>query len=448
MNIQPFEHGTLFIQPNKHYRLEIPENKVLAERPEELKDLQGDFPFYFPLIEISKESGRFVFCYEVEDGYKPLIDAKRYSTVMRLALMNELLDLDPLHLFKEHVLIHPRNIFFKDLKSLKFLYRANRWLPYENHADKLGQYKILILSMFSRFSYEKYRREKGSLLKKEEDEFLFRIENSRSLAELKELIEKRLHQEETEHFFAWENEKQKVRKQKGIFLGATAGICGMALVFALILQQSAVDKVQSAYASELKKAEGESHYYRLLSQEKYDEALKLLRRNGGSKKELANVYFEKGDYQKAIDTDDAFIRPAVEALHRSKQQEQIMGLEAESDYLEIEKKIIAYDYSSLMSKQAFSTDKGQLLRMGKAFVEHGDLQDAKSLNDRLQNKELAFIIRRKELENRIAALEKEIKEINEKSGLKKEEKKKEIRPKNIELTKIKAEMEKIQKETG
>ncbi|TCN18448.1 type VII secretion protein EssB/YukC [Mesobacillus foraminis] len=448
MKIQLFEHGTLFIEPNKHYRLEIPENKVLAERVEELKDLQGDFPSFFPLHEINKENGRFVFRYEVEEGYKPLTDAKGYSTVMRLALIHGLLDLDPLDHFREHVLIHPRNIFFKDLKSLKFLYRANRWLPSEHHLDKLEQYKVLILSMFSRFSFEKYKREKGSLLRKEEDEFLFRIENACNLGELKDLIEKRLYQEETEHFLTWEEEKRKIRKQKGLLFGTTAGICGVAFAFGLILQQSAVDKVQSAYASELKKAEGESHYYRLLSEEKYDEALLLLKKNGGTKEEVANIFLEKGEYQEAIDTDQSFIKPAVEALYRSNQQEQIMGLESDSDYLEIEKEIIAYDYSSLLSKQAFSTDKGQLLRMGKAFAEHGDLQDAKSLNNRLKDKELADMIRKKELENRFTAIQEEIKEINEKKGLKQEQKRKEIKPKQVELTKIRDEIKKIEKETG
>lgn len=448
MKIQLFEHGTLLIQSNKLYRLEIPENKVLAEQPEELKDLQKDSPNFFSLKSINKENGRFVLCYEVEEGYKPMVDTKEYSTVMRLALIHELLGMDPLYQFKEHVLIHPRNIFFKDIKTIKFLYRSNRWLPHGDHIDKLDQYKILILSMFSRFSYEKYKREKGSLLKKEKDEFLFRIENAHTLEELKNLIGMRLHKEETEHFFGWENEKQKIRKQKSILMGVTAGICGIVFAFAFFLQQAEVDQVQSAYATELKKAEDESQYYRLLSQEKYDEAFSLLKRNGGSKKEMANVYMEMGEYQKAIDVDEAFIKPAVEALYQANRQEEIMELEAGSNYLEIEKRIIDYDYSMLLSNQAFSTDNDQLVRIGKAFAEHGDLADAKSLNERLGDEELASLIRKKELETRIAAIEEQIKEINEKKGLKEEEKKKEIKPKNTELTKIKAEIKKIENETG
>ncbi|MDQ7861001.1 hypothetical protein RCO48_08185 [Peribacillus frigoritolerans] len=55
------------------------------------------------------------------------------------------------------------------------------------------------------------------------------------------------------------------------------------------------------------------------------------------KKEFANLYFEKGEYQKAIEADDNLIKPSVEALYKANKKEEILGLDAESDYLDIEK---------------------------------------------------------------------------------------------------------------
>ncbi|MDQ7861003.1 hypothetical protein RCO48_08195 [Peribacillus frigoritolerans] len=87
-------------------------------------------------------------------------------------------------------------------------------MPFEGHIEKLEQYKILTLSMFSRFSYEKYKREKENLLKKEKDEFFFRIENAGSVEDLKELIASKLQVEETLHFFRIRSGKTKKSKSK------------------------------------------------------------------------------------------------------------------------------------------------------------------------------------------------------------------------------------------
>ncbi|KRF64373.1 hypothetical protein ASG99_21320 [Bacillus sp. Soil768D1] len=448
MKIQLFELGTLFILKNRHYRLNIATNQVLAERVEDLAELQEEHPYFFTLKDIKKENDRLILGYVLDEGYQPLQIAKSYSTVLRLALLNQLLELDPLHNFNGKVLIHPRNIFFKDMKRLKFLYRSNQWLPFEGHIEKLEQYKILTLSMFSRFSYEKYKREKENLLKKEKDEFFFRIENAGSVEDLKELIASKLQEEETLHFFGLEAEKQKIKKQKRILTGISIGISAAVFTLALFLQQIAVKEAETVYATELEKAEQKSTFYKLVSEDKYDDALSLLKKTGGSKKEFANLHFEKGEYQKAIEADDNLIKPSVEALYKANKKEEILGLEAESDYLDIEKKIVSYDYSVLLSMQAFTKDKDQQLRIGQAFAEHGDLTDANDLNKRLKNKELTVTIRKKELQNQVTHLEEQIKNLKKKKGGKSKDIKEQLDPKNKELTTYKTELDKLDKKLG
>lgn len=448
VKIQLFEYGTLFITKDKHYRIEIAASKVLAERAEDLKDLKEESPYFFNLKEIKKERDRFVLDYEIENEYQPLFTSKKYSKVFRLALLNELLELDPLNTFKEKALIHPRNIFFKDLKTLKILYRSNQWLPYEDHLEPLEQYKILILSMFSRFTYEKYKREKENLLKKEKDDFFFYVENAESVNDLKELIAKKLYQEETQHFFDLENEKRKVKRQKWIWAGICIGICVISFGLSLILQQVATNKVQTVYAKELEKTQQESKFYKLLSEDKFDEAIKLLKETEGSEEEIATLYFDKREYQKAIDLDKNLIKPTIEELYKADKKDVILELRADSNYLDIEKKIISYDYSFLLSEQAFTEDESQLLRMGRAFVENGDLTDAKDINNRLKNKKLEFTIKKKELENKIAEIELQIKEINGQKEIEQEDKKKQIDLKNKALIELKKELETVNKELG
>ena len=38
--------------------------------------------------------------------------------------------------------LDPRNIFFKDMKKIKFLYRSNQWLPHEDHLVKWNSTKF------------------------------------------------------------------------------------------------------------------------------------------------------------------------------------------------------------------------------------------------------------------------------------------------------------------
>jgi hypothetical protein len=49
MKIQLFEHGTLFIDQNRRVRMEIATNKVLAECPEDVADLQEPSDYFFIL---------------------------------------------------------------------------------------------------------------------------------------------------------------------------------------------------------------------------------------------------------------------------------------------------------------------------------------------------------------------------------------------------------------
>lgn len=448
MKIQLFEHGTLFINKNTHYRLEIPENQVLAERDTDLKDLKEDSPYFFDLKEAKKEGDRVALEYEVEDEYQPLLKSKNYSRVLRLALLNELLEIDPLNRFEHKVLIHPRNIFFKDLKTIKFLYRSNQWLPYENHLEPLYQYKILTLSMFSRFSYEKYKREKEKLLNKEKDEFFFIVENTESVEDLKGFIAKTLHKEETEHFFNVEKEKQKAKKQKRIWIGACVGVCAIVFASSLVLQQTAASKVSTAYAEELKKAEQETQFYKLLSEDNFTEAIKYLKENGGTDKQIAKLYFDKGEYQEAIDMDKSLIKPSVEALYKDNKQDKILELKSESNYLELEKKIVSYDHGVLLSSASFVKDKDQLLRIGKAFAEHGNIPDAQEVNKKLNNPVLKAMIKKKEIDSKIAVLQQQITDLNEAKNISPEEKQKQLDLKNKEQEELKKELEKVNEELG
>ena len=53
------------------------------------------------------------------------------------------------------------------------------------------------------------------------------------------------------------------------------------------------------------------------------------------------------------------------------------------DELKIEKAIVSYDSETLASQLSFEENKDVLLRMGQAFLENNDMQDAQSVQTKL-----------------------------------------------------------------
>ena len=160
MKILLIDDLTAYSKGNE-YVIHINDNKVLAENINELEGLKKDNKYCFPLTSVEHEGQKYILKYSTEEGYKPIIRAKNYSKVLRLSLLERILDINPLEKFEDKVLLHPQNIFFKDLKTIKFMYRSNKLIPYSHNYTELEQYKLISMSMLSEFSFEKFKINKN-----------------------------------------------------------------------------------------------------------------------------------------------------------------------------------------------------------------------------------------------------------------------------------------------
>ena len=191
MKITLMEDATLYINKNTQYKVELGNNIVLFENDSELEDLKKKSKYFFTLKKVTHENEKCILNYEIEEGYQSFFKAKKYSKVIRLSLLERVLELDPLSNLNEKVLLHPQNIYFKDLKTIKFLYRSNRFLPSVKNLAVIDQYKLLVLSILSKYSYEQFKIKKIELLEKEKNDFLNKIENANTITEIHELINNR-----------------------------------------------------------------------------------------------------------------------------------------------------------------------------------------------------------------------------------------------------------------
>jgi len=394
------EDATLYIDKNNQAKIELGNKLVLFENDSELEEFKEKSADFFPLLEVNHVNKKCILHYEIEEGYHSFFEAKGYSKVIRLSLLERVLEIDPLSVYQEKVLLHPRNIYFKDLKTIKFLYRSNQFLPSVN-LSAIDQYKLLILSMLSEYSYEQFKIKKIELLAKENNNFLDIIQNANTILELKELMRGKLFKEETEFFQNLEEENKKnIRKIRQTRLIA-CGVIGIVIAVAIMVSRIQINNDRIVADKQIKNATTIAQAYEFLAKGETEKGLVTLKETNPSDPTLAEAYNLSKQYDNAINTDSDYAKIVVTKLYETKEESKIVGLKTANKYIEIEKNIVGYDRNSLLVDKEFIQDKEQLARVAYAFLNNKDIATAKDINTRLNNQPLQQAIQ--EAEKAVAA---------------------------------------------
>ena len=388
MKITLMEDATLYLKANNQCKIEFGDKIVLFENDLELEELKKESPYFFTLKDVTHENKKCVLNYEIEEGYESFFKAKKYSEVIRLSILERVLELDPLSKFNEKVLLHPRNIYFKDFKTIKFLYRSNQFLPNVKNLSEIDQYKLLILSMLSKYSYEKFKVKKMELLEKENNDFLNVIENAKTILELHELLIKKLFVDETSFFKKLEegNKKKKINKiQSKLIVG---GVFTVIIVIGIIANAVQIKNYKIVAAEQIKSANNSQQAYECLARGDSDIGIKKLVATNPSKNELAEAYFISAKYDDAININQDYAKKVVLKLYADKKEEEILDFKTKNKYIEVEKDIVGFDRNALLLDKEIVTDKEQLLRMATSFLANDDIADAQGINNKLNDAQL------------------------------------------------------------
>ena len=389
MKITLMEDATLYIdKKNNQAKVELGNNLVLFESDSELEDLKNKSKDFFELNETIYENKKCVLKYKIEEGYQSFFEAKKYSKVIRLSLLERVLELNPLNNLNEKVLLHPRNIYFKDLKTIKFLYRSNKFLPNVKFISVIDQYKLLILSMLSNYSYEQLKIKKQILLDKEKNEFLNIIESAESISKLNELIKERLFLDETLFFKNLEENKKKINIHKIQTIFIACGLSCTILVIAIITSMIQIKDYRIVADKQIINANTSVLAYALLARGETDKGIEKLKETNPGDAKLAEAYFISKQYDNAINIDSDYAKIVVTKLYENKEENKLLGFKTDNKYIEVEKHILSYDRNSLIIDKEFLQDKEQLVRVGYAFLKNHDIAIAKEINIKLNNEPL------------------------------------------------------------
>lgn len=111
---------------------------------------------------------------------------------------------------------------------------------------------------------------------------------------------------------------------------------------------------------------------------------------GYSKNKKAMTYLNLNKYQEALNTDPSLLLKIVKKAYKNDDTKDILEWQTPSsassktsDQLKLEKAIINYDVDTLTGQLSFEQNGDVLLRMGKAFNDHDDTQDASTAQTKL-----------------------------------------------------------------
>lgn len=383
--ITMMDNLTLYIN-KREYKLEIDEKFAKVTSLDEIEDLENPLTGFFDIESISRQNNKIYLVYNLPEGYEPLEKAKKYVPVIKLQLIKNLLDIDPLLESDGMTYLDLNNIFFKNFNDIKILYRSNGFLPYHNGLSLLEQYKLFVLGFFSdKHTYKRFIVNKDNLLRKENNEFMFAVNATTSIADLKTLIDRELEKEQSS--FYEKVQFQETSRKKGfkrkIYLGSISVLL-LILLFAGGLKQIQKN-VAADFKDQLAASKAENELTLAVAGGETEKAIKLMQEKGDDSSTIANMLLKAGKYDEAISYDKEIEKKVVSHLYKTGQKEKILELKSKSDFINFEKQIVDFNIDNLINQASLIEDKDTLKRLALAFIDHKNFENAKEVLERLKN---------------------------------------------------------------
>ncbi|AND46328.1 TPA: hypothetical protein OYE32_002641 [Staphylococcus aureus] len=421
MKIRNFNEGTLV---GKHNHLEYIINVDLchiSDIDEIRYDLTEPNELFFEVKDLQKEGDYFHIIYNTDDEYNSFLSAKKESKALKLSLMDYVLKVNPL---KDNITVmHPANLFFKDIEDIKIGFRGHEYLP-KPKINNLEQYKLLIMSTLSQYTFDKYYRNKFEVLSKEKDDFFHKVNNAETFEKLKDIVRKELNRVQTEYLLNEEKRNRETRKK--YIRNLVLGFIGIAIVISLISFMIVNGKQQEldSKIAQADKQEQRSKVYENLYNGNVDQAVKGMKNDDSfNKEDIEKTLKKEKKYEELIELSSKNTPYVIEQLYKEGKKNKIRELAfnfENNDTLSLEKKILDKD-GTAFSVGSTGNYEEQNKRLALASAEEGYVETAEDINKKLKDDEVEEEINKAKI--------KQLKE--EKDNTKDKDKKKEIQ-KDIE----------------
>lgn len=383
------EVGTFKRQGNKLI-LELNHSQFRYDQLSELNELKRTDSNFLQLVNLVEQDQKVVLTYTLPDKVKSLKELPHENKAIRSAIAKEIMAQHVVNDSQYHVALNPANLWYYPMKHVWYAYRANELMPYDDKHSNLAKYKALILFCLTGTPYERLLSNPKEALAKHPDEYLQQVAKAASLAELKEVVNG------IEDFVScheWQVVEQNQQKNKQRFWLSVAGVVLVAVVAVGLVHKSDERKYQSlanqnqAQVTQLKYS---GQIQTALTDQNWSKAAKVMKRAGYSSTKQARTFLQHKQYQQALNAEPSQLNQVVNTAYANHDSSQVANWQLptkatskQKDQLKLEKAIVNYDTNTLNNQLSFTTNADVLLRMGQAFLDHNDTQDAQTVQTKL-----------------------------------------------------------------
>lgn len=383
------EVGTFKRQGNKLI-LELNHSQFRYDQLSELNELKRTDSNFLQLVNLVEQDQKVVLTYTLPDKVKSLKELPHENKAIRSAIAKEIMAQHVVNDSQYHVALNPANLWYYPMKHVWYAYRANELMPYDDKHSNLAKYKALILFCLTGTPYERLLSNPKEALAKHPDEYLQQVAKAASLAELKEVVNGI---EDFVSYHEWQVVEQNQQKNKQRFWLSVAGVVLVAVVAVGLVHKSDERKYQSlanqnqAQVTQLKYS---GQIQTALTDQNWSKAAKVMKRAGYSSTKQARTFLQHKQYQQALNAEPSQLNQVVNTAYANHDSSQVANWQLptkatskQKDQLKLEKAIVNYDTNTLNNQLSFTTNADVLLRMGQAFLDHNNTQDAQTVQTKL-----------------------------------------------------------------
>lgn len=193
----------------------------------------------------------------------------------------------------------------------------------------------------------------------------------------------------------WQNQgkKNKQAKKKLWYTVGTVTIIAVLLIglvhkkderrYNALMNSKNAEITQVRYVDQIKTA---------LNKKKFKTAEGLMVKAGYSKQKIANQFMKHHAWQYVLNNEPSMLEKVIEAIYQKGDKKDILTLAMPNNsksslktQLKLEKAMINYNQTTLANQMAFVSNSKILLRMGEAFLNNNDSNDAQNIVEKLKN---------------------------------------------------------------
>ncbi|KRL38236.1 hypothetical protein FC11_GL000749 [Lactobacillus helveticus DSM 20075 = CGMCC 1.1877] len=422
----------------------------------ELKEADANF---LQLVNVVEQGQKVVLTYTLPDKVRSLKELPHENKAIRSAIAKEIMAQNVVNDSQYHVALNPANLWYYPMQHVWYAYRANELMPYDDKHSNLAKYKALILFCLTGTPYERLLSNPQEALAKHPDDYLQQVAKATSLNELREVVNGI---EDFVSYHEWQAVETAQQKTKQRLWLSVAGVAIVAVLAVGLVHKSDERQYQSLAnqnQAQVTRLKYSGQIQTALNDQKWSEAQKDMKRAGYPLTKQVSVFLKHRQYQQALNVDPSQLNKVVNAAYANKDSGQIANWQlptkatsTQKDQLKLEKAIVNYDTNTLNNQLSFTTNADVLLRMGQAYLDHNDTQDAQTAQTKLAGvntakaKYLKALLRLNSAKGDVSAAQKALDEANKINGKKNKAKAKKVAADKADLKSAQADQKAAQRQ--